>query len=119
MMDHPLLNNMDMLPVVAAGFVIFLTLIYYWIKNRGIVPGPTGVPYLGLYPYLTEENACMKLEEYKKKHGDIFSFTYTGRLFINLGSIKAMREILLNRTDCFMEKFKETNVLTEILGNGK
>lgn len=83
------------------------------------MPGPTGVPYLGLYPYLTDENAYLKLEEYKKKYGDVFSFTYTGRLYINLGSIKAMREILINKSECFMDKYKDTNIMVEMLRNGK
>ena len=106
-------------PAVLAGVIILLTFVYYWIKNRGVVPGPTGVPYLGLFLQLTDENVRFKMEQYKKKYGDVFSFTYTGRLYINFSSIKAMREVLLNKSDCFMEKYTDTNILTEMIGRGK
>lgn len=106
-------------PAFATVVIILVTFIYNWIRNRGVVPGPVGVPYLGLYPYLTDKNTHLKLEEYRKKYGDVFSFTYTGRLYINLGTIKAMREIVLNKSDCFTDRFQDTNIITEILRNGK
>lgn len=107
------------LSVVAAAVIILLTYIYYWIKNRDVVPGPTGVPYLGLYPFLTNENIHLKLDEYTRKYGDVFSFTYTGKLYINLGSIKTMREILVNKSDCFNDRFQDTHLIIEMLRNGK
>ena len=106
-------------PTVIAVALILLSVIHYWFKNRGVLPGPRGLPYLGLYPFLTDENAVVKLEEYKKKYGDLFSFTYTGRLYISLGSLKAMREIQLQKSDCFVDRFKDASIMSIMVNDGK
>lgn len=110
--------DISLTSAIAAVAVVLLTVIYCWVRNRDVLPGPRGVPYLGLFPYLTDQNAHLILEEYKKKYGDMFSFTYTGRLYINLGSVKAMRELQVNKSDCFGDRVRDSNILVEMLRNG-
>lgn len=111
--------DVTLTPILIAVTLVLLSTVYYWIKNRSLLPGPKGLPYLGLYPFLTEDNVLNKLEEYKNKYGDMYSFTYTGRLYINLGSIKAMREIMLQKSECFAERFKGYSILAETVSEGK
>ncbi|GFS86832.1 cytochrome P450 2B11 [Nephila pilipes] len=47
----------------------------------------------------------------KEKYGDVTSFTSTGRLYINLGSIKALREAHITKSECFGERISDFSVL--------
>lgn len=118
---QPYIDSLDatITTFLIAAALVLLSSVYYWIKYNGTPPGPTGLPYLGLYPSLTDDNVLNKLEEYKKKYGEIFSFTFTGRLYIHLGSIKAMREIHLQKSDCFADRFKGYTILAETVNEGK
>lgn len=98
--------------------VLLLSIIYYLMKNRNIVPGPRGLPYFGLFPFLKDDTCHLQLEEIGRKYGDLYSFTFLGNLIINLGSAKAIRECHMNKSDCFAGRFTEFNLLTYILEDG-
>lgn len=117
---HTCMNliNMSFTPV-AVIVLIISTIYYYWLKNRDVLPGPKGIPYLGLYPFLRKQNIFKKMDKYKKKYGDMYSFTYAGRLYISLSSIEAIRELHLHKSDCFTERYQGPYIATEMVGNGK
>lgn len=103
---------------VTAAIVILLSIVYYFMKNRDILPGPTGLPFFGLYPFLKDETCHLQLQDIGKKYGDLYSFTYTGNTVINLGSVRAIREAHVNKSDCFAGRFEKFNMLTYILEGG-
>ncbi|XP_054723382.1 cytochrome P450 2B4-like [Uloborus diversus] len=88
-------------PLHVSIIVVLFTIIYYVLKNRNLPPGPVGVPYLGMWPFLGHYTGHIKLDEMKKKYGDVFSFTVTGQLYINLGTVKVLREAHVSKSDCF------------------
>ncbi|GFY41615.1 cytochrome P450 2B11 [Trichonephila inaurata madagascariensis] len=96
--------------ITAALVVILITLIYI-ISRKGVPPGPTGLPYLGIWPFMNNENMHLKLHKMKEKYGDVFSFTSTGRLYINLGSIKALKEAHITKSECFGERLEDFSML--------
>ncbi|XP_015906745.2 cytochrome P450 2J1 [Parasteatoda tepidariorum] len=98
--------------------VVLLSLLYYHFKSRGTPPGPYGFPYLGLWPILRHDTCHLQLMEYGKKYGDVFSFTYTGRLFIHFGNVKAVREAHITKTDCFYERPDSFQLLYSFLNGG-
>lgn len=117
---HTCMNLMEMSFTSAATIVfIILTIFYHWFKNRDVLPGPVGIPYLGIYPFLRNKNVLRNLDKYKKKYGDMYSFTYSGRLYISLSSIESIRELNLHKSDCFTERYKGLYIVTEMVGNGK
>lgn len=92
---------------------------YYSIRNRGLPPGPIGLPLLGYWPFMNNRNCHLKLNEMKEKYGDIFSFRITGCLFINLGSLRAIREAHLNQSECFNERLSKFSLLSHVFEEGK
>ncbi|GIX85848.1 cytochrome P450 2B1 [Caerostris extrusa] len=58
------------------------------------------------------------MEEMKKKYGDVFSFTSTGRLYLHLGSVKSLREAHINKADCFEGRCTDFGVLSRFFEEG-
>ncbi|XP_042902279.1 cytochrome P450 2A9 [Parasteatoda tepidariorum] len=104
--------------IYVAVAVVLLSILYYLFKTRGLPPGPISYPYLGLWPILKHETAHLQLQEYAKKYGDVFSFTYTGRLFIHLGNVKATREAHITRSDSFYDRPNAFHLLNYFLDGG-
>lgn len=98
--------------------VLLLAILYYQLKNKDLPPGPIGVPILGYWPFLKDESIHLHLTELSKKYGDVYSLNCAGKLFIHLGSIKAIKEAHLTKADCFTERYSDYSLLSQIFGNG-
>ncbi|GFY41613.1 cytochrome P450 2B12 [Trichonephila inaurata madagascariensis] len=57
-------------------------------------------------------------DEFEKKYGDVLCFTSAGRLYVNLGSFKAIREAHINKADCFGGRYKDFNLLSYVFEDG-
>lgn len=99
--------------------IILLCIIYYFVFCYDLPPGPWGIPLLGFWPFLKLEDGHLQLKEFREKYGEIFSLTVTGNLFISLSSMKAIKETLLNKSDCFEDRFTQYSLLTLSFGGGK
>ncbi|XP_071036056.1 cytochrome P450 2J1 isoform X2 [Parasteatoda tepidariorum] len=84
-----------------ALFLILLSTIYYFVRSRGLPPGPVGLPYIGYWPFFDTSTIHLQLLKMRKKYGDIFSFTVTGRLYISLCSYNVIREVDLKKPQDF------------------
>ncbi|XP_035215946.1 cytochrome P450 2H2-like isoform X2 [Stegodyphus dumicola] len=104
--------------LTVTAIAVLLWLIYYATTNRGLPPGPSGVPILGIYPFLKNDNLHLQLDNYARKYGDIFSFRVAGKLFINLGSVKAVREAHITNSEYFSGRSTDFNGLTPLFGDG-
>ncbi|CAL1268478.1 unnamed protein product [Larinioides sclopetarius] len=98
--------------------ILVFSAVYLFLVNRGIPPGPVGLPFFGYWPFMNNRNCHLKLKEMKKKYGDIFSFRVTGCLYINLGSIRAVREAHLTKSDCFNERISKFSLLSHVFEEG-
>ncbi|XP_035217517.1 cytochrome P450 2B6-like isoform X1 [Stegodyphus dumicola] len=112
------LLNASPYSVLITAIIILLTFIYYITRDWGLPPGPTGVPLLGVYPFLKEDNLRLKLEDYKKKYGDLFCFRVCGQLFINLGSLKLLREAHVSKSEYFNARFTDFSLVNTIFDGG-
>ena len=99
--------------------VIFLYVLYLFLRDMDLPPGPKGLPLYGYWPFLKADTCHIQLQELSKKYGDIFSLRITGKLFIYLGSLKAIKEAHLTKTDCFEGRFSDESILTFIFNEGK
>ncbi|GFQ85646.1 cytochrome P450 2B1 [Trichonephila clavata] len=97
---------------------LLISILYYILKRRDLPPGPYGLPYFGYWPFIKNINFHLDLDKMKKKYGDIFSFTSTGRLYINLGTIKAVREAHITKSDCFGDRMSDFNLLGNSFKDG-
>ncbi|KAF8764666.1 cytochrome P450 2B12-like [Argiope bruennichi] len=97
---------------------LLLTLIYFVFKDKGLPPGSVGRPYFGFSPFMNNTNCHLKLHEIKQKYGEISSFTCTGKLYINLGSIKATREALIHKSDFFGDRVTDCGLMSYVFMNG-
>ncbi|GIY29460.1 cytochrome P450 18a1 [Caerostris darwini] len=104
--------------LAAALAALFITILYFALKGRGLPPGPRGLPYFGYWPFLSNSKCHLELEAVRKKYGNVFSFTSTGRLFINLATIKVIREACVSKSECFGDRMTSFNLLTSMFGDG-
>ncbi|KAF8764656.1 Cytochrome P450 1A2 like protein [Argiope bruennichi] len=95
-----------------------LALAYFTIRYKDVPPGPIGLPYFGYLPFMSNADCHLKLDALKKKYGDIFSFTCTGRLYIHLGSFKAFREALVSKSECFTDRMSGYNLGNQLSNGG-
>ncbi|KFM76704.1 Cytochrome P450 2A9, partial [Stegodyphus mimosarum] len=103
---------------ILAAIVVLLTTVYCFMRDRGLPPGPTGIPVLGIYPFLKDENLHLQLDGYVKKYGDLSSFRLAGRLFINLGSMKVIREAHVTNSEYFAGRYTDFNVMNFTFNGG-
>ncbi|XP_055942781.1 cytochrome P450 2J2-like [Argiope bruennichi] len=97
---------------------LLITIAYYIFRNRNIPPGPIGLPYFGYWPFIKDNECNLQLYSFKKKYGDIFSFTCTGRLYINLGSLKILREAFINKSEFFGERAAGYSIMNHFFKDG-
>ncbi|CAL1263843.1 unnamed protein product [Larinioides sclopetarius] len=121
-MQVNLINNLmealSPLSLAISIAVLLLALLYFGIKDKGVPPGPVGLPYFGYLPFMSNADCHLKLDALKKKHGDIFSFTCTGRLYINLGSFKAFREALISKSEYFTDRVSGYSLMKDLFRGG-
>ncbi|GFW06915.1 cytochrome P450 2J5, partial [Trichonephila clavipes] len=69
-------------------------------------PGPSGLPFLGYYPFLSSEPE-KDYTRMGKIYGDIFSFrSLGGNLIVVVNSVKLIKEVLVKRADEFQGRPK-------------
>lgn len=112
------ITNISPVSLVLAVVFILVAIVYYNLKNRELPPGPVGLPYIGYWPFFNNQTCNKHMVDLKKKYGDVFSFTSVGRLYINLGSFKAIREAHINKADCFGGRYKDFNLLSYVFEDG-
>lgn len=108
--------HVSAIPLILTMTTIFLTFLYHHYKNRNVPPGPWGLPYVGYWPFLDLDTVHLQLEQMKKKYGDVFSFTVTGRLFIHLGTTRAIKEAHISKAECFRKRYSDFNMLKRVFG---
>ncbi|XP_015927918.2 cytochrome P450 2A9 [Parasteatoda tepidariorum] len=94
-----------------AILAVLLSVIYCFIRSRGLPPGPMGLPYIGYWPFFGTSTIHMQLRDQRKKYGEIFSFTVTGHLYIALCSFNAIREVVLKKTQNFEARTENFTLL--------
>ncbi|CAL1263850.1 unnamed protein product [Larinioides sclopetarius] len=112
------LEALSPLTLLISLAVLLLLIAYFTTRDKNLPPGPVGLPYFGYWPFMNNSNCHLKLHELRKKHGDVFSFKCTGRLFINLGSLKAVREALLTKSEYFGDRVMDYNLMTHLFRDG-
>ncbi|KAG8183291.1 hypothetical protein JTE90_025991 [Oedothorax gibbosus] len=119
----PLLPDwiLDNIPIiifsVIVGSAILIPIMLYF-TNKGLPPGPIGLPFFGVYPVLNEKNCTAYLGSWKKNFGDFYSFKCVGNLYLSLGSFKAVREAHVAKSEFFGGRYEEYNLLTAIFADG-
>lgn len=93
--------------------------IYHLNYYRNLPPGPVGLPYFGYWSFLSNNNCYSRIKELRKKYGDFYSFTSTGRLYVSLGSFEVLHEAHVAKSDCFVGRFEDYNLLTAIFADGE
>ncbi|CAL1263842.1 unnamed protein product [Larinioides sclopetarius] len=96
--------------------VLLLAFVYFGYKD--VPPGPIGLPYFGYLPFLRNTDCHLKLDSLKKKHGDIFSFSCTGRLYIHLGSFRTFREAFISKSENFTNRVSGYSLTRQLSSGG-
>ncbi len=112
-------NNITTFQAAILLSVLFLYVLYLFVRDLGVPPGPKGVFLFGYWPFLKEDTCHLQLTELAKKYGDVYSLRSTGKLFIHLGSIKAVKEAHLTKSAYFDGRYTDYSILSYIFQNGK
>lgn len=112
-------NNLSTVQTVVATVILLVIFYYGFWQHRDVPPGPMGLPLLGYWPFLKMESALQQMEDLRRKYGEIFSFNVTGYLYVNLCSIRIIKEAHLSKSDCFMDRFSDYSLLTLSFKDGK
>ncbi|GBN15741.1 Cytochrome P450 18a1 [Araneus ventricosus] len=104
--------------LVTALTLLFMAIVYFVFRNKNIPPGPVGLPYFGYWPFIKNAECNLQLDALKKKYGDIFSFTCTGRLYINLGSFKVVREAFITKSEFFGDRATGYSIMNHFFKDG-
>lgn len=98
--------------------ILLLYILYLFVRDMDVPPGPRGIPLFGYWPFLKPDTCHRELRELGKKYGDVYSLRITGKLMIHLGSIKAIREAHVTRTDYFGGRYAGDSMLTFMFRDG-
>ncbi|XP_055947389.1 cytochrome P450 2J1-like [Argiope bruennichi] len=101
------------LHILKAIVVLSVTwiLLFLWKKFQNLPPGPWGIPYFGYYPFLATQSH-VDFANLAKKYGNLFCFrSVGGKLFVILNGQKLIKEILVHRSDEFIGRPIESNLL--------
>ncbi|GBM77236.1 hypothetical protein AVEN_231248-1 [Araneus ventricosus] len=116
---NAVMEALSPIPLAMSLTIMLLAFAYFAIRDSDVPPGPTGLPYFGYLPFMSNADCHLKLDALKKKHGDIFSFTCTGRLYVNLGSFRAFREALNSKSECFTDRVSGYSLIRHLFRGGK
>lgn len=98
---------------------VLVAVACYSLQNNGLPPGPIGAPFFGYWPFLKKKECHLQIDALKKKYGDVFSFTCTGKLYIHLGTVKAVQEAHIGKSDCFAKRNEDFHLMKDIFQGGK
>ncbi|GBN08665.1 Cytochrome P450 18a1 [Araneus ventricosus] len=98
--------------------ILLLGFTYFALRNKDLPPGPIGLPYFGYLPFLSNADCHLKLDGLKRKHGGIFSFTCTGRLYIHLGSFREFREAFISKSENFTDRVSGYSLTRQFSSEG-
>lgn len=99
------------------SILICSVLLYVCLKWCGTQHGPMGLPYIGYYPFL--RNDChVQLLELARKYGDTFLIRCTGQVYVHLGSLKAIKEAHITKSDCFSKRTTNFTLFQDTFSEG-
>ena len=101
-LDMPLLGYLNV--TVGLVFIIaFLLTAYLYScvrRPKGLPPGPSGLPILGVIP-LMGKRPYLTIQKWWGMYGDVYSMYMGSRLVIVLNGIEIMKECLVKQGDKF------------------
>ncbi|XP_071944058.1 cytochrome P450 2U1-like [Antedon mediterranea] len=98
------------------GILLFLLYITRDLR-RNLLPGPWGVPGLGIMPFLGSQPQ-KTLMRYSRKYGPVFSGYLGSRLVVFVNDYKTIRQMFAKSGDIFNDRSKQLLLMDEI-GHGK
>ncbi|KAG8176955.1 hypothetical protein JTE90_015421 [Oedothorax gibbosus] len=70
------------------------------------------------WPFIDHKKTHLQFDELKKYYGDVSSLSVTGTLYINLGTLKAVREAHVAKLDCFTKRVEVFSIMSEMFKDG-
>ncbi len=89
---------------LAIGGIVLaiLLLIKDGFQNHGkIIPGPTGIPYIGNFLTLIKENPIDVVQQWTAKYGSVFKFHAMGVTKVIAAGEQALQQMLVTKTNDF------------------
>lgn len=110
-------STLDFSWLTVALALLFCVIIFVSTRWTQVPPGPWGLPYLGYYPFLRKDYH-VQLRDMTKKYGDVFCLKCTGQVYVYLGSIRAIKEAHVTKSDYFTQRTGNFSVIADILQGG-
>ena len=73
-----------MLEIISLVVVLLFIIYHFKNKSRNGLPGPSGLPLLGVVFQMDFKRVHLKLYEWTSSYGDIFQFSIFGKPYVRL-----------------------------------
>ncbi|XP_078484622.1 cytochrome P450 2U1-like [Ciona intestinalis] len=81
-------------------FTAFLALYYWYTRPKNFPPGPRGVPFLGVIPFLGNYPERV-MRKWSKKYGPVMSVRMGREDWVVLGDYETIQQSLVKQGQCF------------------
>lgn len=88
------------------------------VREPAQLPGPRGLPFLGMAPKIDHERFHSQLEDWYRQYGGTYSFFLGPKRFIVFGDLESSREVLKRRPQVFFRGKRMTEILKELGARG-
>ncbi|KAH8830992.1 cytochrome P450 [Flagelloscypha sp. PMI_526] len=103
--------------VVAAAALFFLAYLLSQVEQKLHPPGPRGLPLIGNLHQFPRSHLWLKLEEWSKQYGPIFSLNLAGQNVLVLGSHQVAHDLFAKRSANFSDR-PRNHVAADLLFGG-
>lgn len=89
---------------IATVFLLVVSVLQYYRKNRGLPPGPARIPFIGNIHQLPEQNPWRTYQQWSKEHGPIFSLRVGLDTIIMLNNHETAHDLLDKRSNIYSSR---------------
>lgn len=105
------------LPLTLGLGASLLVILRWYLKNRNLPPGPTGIPILGSALTVGDGNILKLFRDWRRKYGEVFSVKMGNNLLIVVNGYDNIKEVFLKRGDEFSRR--PDTFVNNVLGGGQ
>lgn len=109
------LTTLFLLPVFV-GLLTWLTIRRFTRRQGKLPPGPTGLPIVGVLPFMSPEHPQKTITEWGKQYGSVYSMYVGQQLTVVLNDYEAIRAAFIEQADNFTGRPR--NIIFEAFSRG-
>ncbi|CAD5123233.1 unnamed protein product [Dimorphilus gyrociliatus] len=102
--------------LVAGGSLLLVGGYYIFFKDRNSLPGPRGLPILGILPWLDKDLPHLDLSSYRKQYGDVLKAPIMTEDIILVSGENNIYDLYINKQNDFSNRDRGVRVTAILNG---